>query len=74
MIKLFLNGQKFPMGQFRDSKWRCYIHDIIEFLSNPDLLKVMMEIDAESFFQVISIIFYPSKTFDLVKQGREEEI
>lgn len=35
-------------------------------------MKVLLEVDAESFFRVISILFYQSKPFELVEQGRDE--
>jgi hypothetical protein len=45
---------------------------VIQFLETPEYLKVLLEVDAESFFKVISILFYPSKPFDLVEQGRDD--
>jgi hypothetical protein len=66
VIRLFLNGKKFPQGNIREKKWRCYIHDIIDFLSNSEIIKVLLDIDAETLFQIISILFYPSKPYDLV--------
>eukprot|EP00347_Sterkiella_histriomuscorum_P024298 403331615 len=70
-IRLFIDGKKFPQGNIREHKWRSYIHDVIQFLSTPEYLKVLLEIDAETLFQVISILFYPSKPFELVQQGRD---
>jgi hypothetical protein len=29
VLKLFLNGRKYPQGYFREKKWRTYIHDIV---------------------------------------------
>lgn len=40
-------------------------------MSTPEFLKVLLDVDAETFFRVISILFYPSKPFDLVEQGRD---
>eukprot|EP00347_Sterkiella_histriomuscorum_P012402 403368713 len=72
VIRMFLNGQKFPQGTIRASKWKTYIHDILELLQAADILKVLLEIDAETFFQTISIIFFPSKPSELFDQGRDE--
>ena len=72
VIRLFIDGKKFPQGNIREKKWRSYIHDVIQFLETPEYLKVLLEVDAESFFRVISILFYPSKPFDLVEQGRDD--
>jgi len=35
LIRLFLHGKKFPQGNIKESKWRSYVHDIVQFLSNP---------------------------------------
>lgn len=37
-------------------------------------MKVLLEIDADSFFQTIAIIFYPSKPCELFDQDRDDEI
>ena len=50
VIRLFLNGRKFPQGKIRTKKWRTYIHDIMELLKTQTILKVLLDIDAESFF------------------------
>jgi hypothetical protein len=67
-----LNGKKFPQGNIREKKWRTYVHDIIQFLSAHEILKDLIEIDPETMFQTISILFYQSKPFDLVQAGRED--
>lgn len=51
-------------------KWRTYVHDIIEFITNLEIMEVLLNIDAEAFFQIISILFYEGKQFDFVKMGR----
>lgn len=71
-INLFINGKKFPSGQIRLEKWRAYIHDIIEFMANQEYLKTLLSIDAETVFQIISILFLPTEKgvvgpFELVK-------
>lgn len=33
VIRLFIDGKKFPQGNIREKKWRSYIHDVIQFLS-----------------------------------------
>jgi len=32
VIRMFLNGLKFPHGTIKTSRWRTYIHDIIELV------------------------------------------
>lgn len=58
--------------------WRSYIHDIIEFLTAQEYLKTLLSIDAESVFQIISVIFWPTPgnrkgPYELVRMGREED-
>ena len=50
VIRLYLNGKKFPQGNIKESKWRAYIHDIIQFLSNTEILDDLIRIDAETIF------------------------
>jgi hypothetical protein len=73
LIRLFLLGKRFPQGNIKEAKWRSYIHDIVQFLSNPQILKDLATIDAENLFQVIDIIFMKnSKPYELVLQGRDD--
>lgn len=78
ILNLFIDGKKFPSGKIRENMWRAYIHDIIEFLKSEQYLKTLLTIDAESVFQIISVIFWPSSgnlngPYELVQMGREEE-
>lgn len=66
VIRLFIDGKKFPQGNIRERKWRSYIHDVIQVISTHEYLQMLLYIDAEALFQVIAILFYPSKPFDLV--------
>ena len=70
---MFLDGKKFPQGSIRDRKWRQYIHDILEFIANPEILKTLLAIDAAALFQIIAVIFYPSRPYELVRMGRPLE-
>jgi hypothetical protein len=49
-LNLFIDGKKFPVGSIREKMWNAYLHDIIEFLANQEYLKILLSIDAESFF------------------------
>jgi hypothetical protein len=76
IVNMFLDGRKFPTGRIRESMWRAYLHDIIEFLSNQEYLKTLLSIDPESVFQMIAVLFKPSGSqgpFELIQMGREEE-
>jgi len=50
VIKLFLGGRKFPYGNIKETKWRTYIHDIVEFITTEKILQSLLKIDAEAFF------------------------
>ena len=77
ILNLFLDGRKFPTGSIREPMWRSYLHDIIEFLTNQDYLKTLLSIDAETVFQMISILFKPTGgsngPYELLQMGREED-
>ncbi len=76
-LNLFIDGRKFPAGSIREKMWNAYLHDIIEFLANQEYLKILLSIDAESVFQIISILFYPSEDnygpYELLQMGRLED-
>ena len=73
LVRLYLNGRKFPQGIIKESKWRSYVHDILQFLSNPEILRDLANLDAEILFQVISVLFIrTSQPFNLVLQGRDD--
>ena len=74
IMKLLLNGKKFPQGNIKESKWRSYTHDIVQFLSSPDILRDLAAIDGgETLFQVVTVIFMKSsKPYELVLLGRDD--
>ncbi len=41
-------------------------------MSNHEIIKVLLDIDAETLFQTIAILFYPSRPYDLVMSGRDD--
>ena len=45
----------------------------MELLKTSTILKVLLDIDAESFFQTIAVVFYKSKPYELFKKGRLPE-
>lgn len=73
VLQLFINGKKFPQGYIQEPKWRAYVHDIISFLSSPQILRDLMLIDAETLFQVISVLFMRnSRPYQIVLLGRDD--
>ena len=57
LIRLYLNGRKFPQGLIKENKWRAYAHDIVQFLSNPVKWGERAELDAAILLKVISVLF-----------------
>src|SRR3569833_4403786 len=53
IIHLFLNGKNFPQGHIEDENWRTYINDIMQFLSDREIIKSIIQIDCEQLFQII---------------------
>lgn len=70
---MFLGGKTFPSGKLKSSKWQLYINDIVEFIQVEYITKVLFEIDAEAFFQIISILFMEGMPFNFLKMGRDEK-
>jgi hypothetical protein len=46
VIRLFLEGKKFPTGNLTIFKWRMYIFDIVRFITTKQFLKWFLEFDA----------------------------
>ena len=67
LIRMYLNGRKFPHGHLKESKWRAYTHDIVQFLSNSEIMGDLANLDAEILFQIISVLYLrTSKPFSLL--------
>lgn len=37
-LSLFLNGKKFPQGNMKEKRWRQYVSDIVEYITNESIL------------------------------------
>lgn len=73
VLQLFIHGKKFPHGNIPEPQWRAYVHDIISFLSSPEIMRDLLKIDAESLFQVISVLFMRSaRPYHIVLMGRDD--
>ena len=46
IIRLFLEGKKFPSGTMSSFKWRMYVFDIVRFITTPQFLKWLLRFDA----------------------------
>lgn len=53
VIKLFMDGKKFPYGYIHEKKWKAYVHDLVSTIFTKVMLEMLVTIDAEVFFQII---------------------
>lgn len=57
IIKIFLDGKAFPIGYLAQDKYRHHVYDIVDVLSQDQLLEEMLTFDSEIFFRVILKVF-----------------
>ena len=50
VMRLFLQGKKFPTGTLSSFKWRMYVFDIVRFITTPQFLKWFLQFDSQRFF------------------------
>lgn len=64
IIRLFLEGKKFPTGTLTIFKWRMYVFDIVRFITTKQFLKWFLEFDARRFFKLIQPLFLEEFPFE----------
>ena len=67
MTSLFIEGKKFPSGTLSSFKWRCYIYDIVRFLTNEKFVSYFLTFDPASFFAVVAKLFLEPVPFEYIK-------
>ena len=50
VIRLFLNGKKFPQGNIPDKRWRQYVYEIVDCITQKNIMLDLLYIDAEAYF------------------------
>jgi hypothetical protein len=50
LIKLFLEGKKFPHGTLSAFKWRIYVYDVVKFMTNDKFLNWFLDFDPDVYF------------------------
>ena len=63
VMRLFLQGKKFPTGTLSSFKWRMYVFDIVRFITNPHFLKWFLKFDPKVFFKLIQPLFLENEPF-----------
>ena len=46
IMRMFLEGKRFPTGTLSSFKWRMYVFDIVRFITNLMFLKWLLNFDA----------------------------
>ena len=54
-IRMLLLGKKFPKGHFDQNTWHDLTHEVLDIITNPDFVKTLCEIDAQAYFQIVTI-------------------
>ena len=67
VIGLFIEGKKFPSGSLSSFKWRCYIYDIVRFLTNERFLAFFLSFDPFTFFEVAKKLFLEHEPFEFIR-------
>ena len=67
IMSLFMEGKKFPSGSLSSFKWRCYIYDIVRFLTNEKFLSYFLEFDPFSFFNILQKIFLEQEPYEYMR-------
>ena len=71
VIRLLLLGKRFPKGHFEQNAWHDITHEVLHIITEDNFMTTMFEIDAQAFFQIITIVFNnPSKQYDFLIKGR----
>jgi len=71
IISLFIEGKKFPSGSLSSFKWRCYIYDIVRFLTNERFLSFFFDFDAFAFFDVLLKLFLEHEPYEFIRTQYE---
>lgn len=67
IIKLFLDGKKFPVGSLTSNRWQYYVMDIVRFCTNERFMIWFLEFDSDAFFTVILKLFNDTTPFHFIK-------
>ena len=57
IIKMFLDGKKFPFGNLSVLQWQQHTYQIIDFIMNDKYMNDVFVFDPEQFFKVIARLF-----------------
>ena len=67
VITLFIEGKKFPSGSLSAFKWRCYIYDIVRFLTNDKFMAWFLDFDPHAYFNVLQKLYLEPEPYEYIK-------
>ena len=47
ILKMFLEGRKFPNGELEEEQWRMHVYHIVDFVTDNDNLKEILDFDPD---------------------------
>jgi hypothetical protein len=50
VIRLLINGKRFPTGTIEAKRWNLYVIELANRLSKEDIMVELLKIDSEAFF------------------------
>ena len=52
-----MKGKKFPAGELEDSQFMPHVLNIVDFVTDEQTLALLLDFDAEAFFQTMALLF-----------------
>ena len=66
VMKMFLEGKKFPQGTLSAFKWRIYVYDIVRFATNQQFLTWFLAFDPDCFFKLMKTLFLDQEPYEYI--------
>ena len=66
VMKMFLEGKKFPAGTLNTFKWRIYVYDIVRFATNSKFLAFFLDFDPECFFKLMRALYLEQEPYEYI--------
>ena len=58
---------KIPTGSLSAFKWRCYIYDIVRFLTNDKFMSWFLDFDPHAYFNVLQKLYQEPEPYEYIK-------
>ena len=67
----FLKGKKFPQGDLNEVQFKAHTLNIIDFVTDEQTLTLLIDFDAQAFFQVMTLLFHGKPWHYLVYKSKD---